>query len=355
MSLIDWRSVRRILVVRLRSIGDTVLTTPSLIALRRFLPEAQIDVMLDTGVASLLEGFDAIDNVIPVEAGFGGRVRAARKIRSEKYNVVFDLHGGTTATFLTYTSGATHRVGFAHYQYSFLYDHVLSTSRDFWQRDRLHSAEQQLALLGAVGVPVDDRPRSRLTVSEGAVRALHGKLTGFGPFALMHPASVFETKQWSAENFAIVADHLASIGIGTVAVAASDESKVLQEVRRSAASPITIFDDLTLAELTALASKASIFIGNDSGVAHIAAAVGTPTVVVFGSSNRDHWYPWTDAPSEMVFNELPCQPCPGYECRVFGKPKCILSIGPGQVIAAVTRVLESSKKGGPQPALVNHP
>jgi hypothetical protein len=62
--------------------------------------------------------------------------------------------------------------------------------------------------------------------------------------------------------------------------------------------------------------------------------------VIFGSSNRDHWRPWTDAPNEIVFNEFPCQPCPGRECAEFGEPRCILSVGPDDVVAAIDRVLD---------------
>ena len=79
--------------------------------------------------------------------------------------------------------------------------------------------------------------------------------------------------------------------------------------------------------------------GNDSGIAHIAAAVATPSVVIFGSSNRDHWRPWTDAPNEIVFEPFSCQPCPGYECKEFGEPRCILSVKPGAVFDAIERVL----------------
>ena len=104
-------------------------------------------------------------------------------------------------------------------------------------------------------------------------------------------------------------------------------------------APITAFDDLSLPEITALASRSSIFVGNDSGIAHIAAAVNTPSVVVFGSSNRDNWRPWTDAPNEIVFEPFPCQPCPGYVCKEFGEPRCILSVRPEQVFEAIDKVL----------------
>ena len=79
--------------------------------------------------------------------------------------------------------------------------------------------------------------------------------------------------------------------------------------------------------------------GNDSGIAHMAAAVGTPSVVVFGSSNRNHWRPWTEAPNEIVFEALPCQPCPGYVCAEFDEPKCILSVRPESVFAAIDKLL----------------
>ena len=332
---IDWSSVRRVLVIRLRSIGDTVLATPSLIALRRFLPEAQIDILLEDWVAPLLEGFDAIDNVISVETGRGGRLQAARQIRRNRYDVVFNLHGGTTSTFLTRASGAPHRVGFADYQYSFLLNHRSPPATQFWHRDHTHSAEQQLALIGCVGVPVDDRPRSRLPVRTACVSGRSVPES----FALLHPASLFFTKQWSPENFARVAEHLADLGIASVAVAAKNERAVLDQLVSAAKTPVTIFDNLTLPEITALASRAKLFVGNDSGIAHIAAAVNTPTVVVFGSSNRNHWRPWTDAPNAIVFNEFRCQPCPGYECEVYGEPKCILSVTTSQVIEAIGRVL----------------
>src|ERR1051325_10270716 len=94
----DWGEVRRVLVVRLRSIGDTVLATPSLHALRRFLPQARLDVLLEDWVAPLLEGSTEVDRVVTVErASKSSRLRVARRLRSEKYDVVYNLHGGSTA------------------------------------------------------------------------------------------------------------------------------------------------------------------------------------------------------------------------------------------------------------------
>lgn len=343
MQRIPWKRVRRVLVVKLRSIGDTVLATPSLVALRRFLPAAEIDILLEDWVAPILDGFESV-NVITVGPKFGDRMRTALELRRQHYDVVFNLHGGTTATFFTRASCAPHLVGLANYQYSFLYDHLLSSPLDFWQTETVHSAEQQLALLGFVGIPVDDRPKTRLEVTEAAKRSIDEKLESrmfdTSTIALLHPAAAFATKQWSAENFAAVAEFLENKGFQIVAVAAKHETQVLDDLKTRSRAPVTTFDDLALPEITALAGKSKLFVGNDSGIAHIAAAVGTPSVVIFGSSNRAHWRPWTNAPNEIVYEEFPCQPCPGYECKEFGDPKCILSVRPESVLAAIENVLK---------------
>ena len=341
---IDWSKINRVLVVRLRSIGDTVLATPSLIALRRFLPDAQIDILLEDWVAPVLDGFDAVDNVLTVSKEAKDRLKIARKIRRNKYDLAFNLHGGTTATFLIRASGAPHRVGYSYYQYSFLYNHLLSSATDFWQQEKTHSAEQQLALLGFVGVPVEDKPKSRLFVTEKALNSIENNLKSKiqnpkSKIALLHPVAAFDTKQWATENFALVAEFLHEKSFQIVAVATPKEREVLENLKQMAKIPILIFDDLTLPEITALASRAKIFIGNDSGIAHIAAAVQTPSVVIFGSSNRTHWRPWTNAKHEIVYEKLPCQPCAGYICKEFDQPKCILSVKVENVINAIEKVI----------------
>lgn len=353
---IDWKAVERVLVVKLRSIGDTVLATPSLIALRRSLPDARIDILLEDWVAPVLEGFDAVDEVISVGKSISGRLRAAREIRKRRYDVAFNLHGGTTATMFVRASGASHRIGYSSYQYSFFYNHLLTSASDFWGQEKTHSAEQQLALLGFVGVRVEDRPKSRLAVAPSALESLEKKLdeklqntqskvrttcvsNDDADFALLHPAAAFATKQWPTENFARTSEFLAEKGLKTIAVASTGEAMILENLARESNASVIAFDDLSLPEITALASKASLFVGNDSGIAHIAAAVGTPAVVIFGSSNCHHWRPWTDAPNKIVFEDFACQPCPGYECNEFGEPRCILTVRPEKVLNAITDLL----------------
>jgi len=339
----DWDKVQRVLVIRLRSIGDTVLATPSLFALKRFLPHAEIDILVEDWVAPLLTDHPYVDNVVVLErGGLVTRMRVAGELRSARYDVVYNLHGGTTATFLTRATGARHRVGFKTYQYAKLHTELVPSASLLWGRQRAHSVEQQLALLGWTGVPVSDRPRTHLGISAEATEAVNQRLAAAGladrKLALIHPATAFETKRWATENFARVAEYVAERGYAPVAVAGPHEQAILRDLLREAS--VNIVDlELSLPEVTALAARSQLFVGNDSGIAHIAAAVGTPSVVIFGSSNIAHWRPWNRARAEVVYEEMPCQPCHGYFCEKFPAPECILRVPVSRVVAAIERCL----------------
>ncbi|HKZ81985.1 MAG TPA: glycosyltransferase family 9 protein [Pyrinomonadaceae bacterium] len=345
----DWQKIERILVVRLRSIGDTVLATPSLFALKRFLPRVRIDVLLEDWVAPVLEGFEYVDNVLTLKAhSTASRVNVVRRLRAARYDVAFNLHGGTTATFLTRASGATHRVGYASYRYKRLHNHLAPSSLLLWGRETAHSVEQQLALLGWTGVPVSDRPPTQLAVTEQAAMSVAARIQAKNldqstPLAMIHPAAAFQTKQWAVQKFAEAADKIAKRGFNIVTVTTPLEAQLARELGRLSSTQMTTFTDLSLPEVAALAARARLFLGNDSGIAHIAAAVGTPSVVVFGSSNVAHWRPWPKAPAEIVREEMDCQPCHGYYCEKFAEPECIKRVPVERVMAAVDRVLQAKE------------
>src|SRR6266404_29450 len=239
----DWSEVRRILVVRLRSIGDTVLTTPSLFALRRFLPHTKIDILLEDWVTHVLDGSDLVDRVIAIPRDSKtARARLARELRAASYDVVYNLHGGTTATLLTRATGAKHRVGFGHYQYARLHNHAAPSASEIWQRSSLHSVEQQLALIGWTGVPVTDRPTTRLAVSARSRRSVAAKLRAAGmdvqekPSAVIHPAAAFDTKRWATENFARVAEELTARGLTAIAIVSAKEKQIVNALIQQASA-----------------------------------------------------------------------------------------------------------------------
>jgi ADP-heptose:LPS heptosyltransferase len=215
-----------------------------------------------------------------------------------------------------------------------------------WGRDKTHSVEQQLALLGWTGVPVSDRPPTKLQVIDIAANKIASSLQDAGlndaAFAVIHPAAAFATKQWATDKFARVAEHLKSLGLRVVAITTPAERSIVDELKKYSAVPVEAFTDLALPEVTALLARARLFVGNDSGIAHMAAAVETPSVVIFGSSNIAHWRPWAKQPAEVVVEELDCQPCHGYFCEKFAEPECIKRVSVERVIAATERALRES-------------
>lgn len=342
---IDWKSVDRILIVRLRSIGDTVLSTPTYSALRRFLPKAKIDFLLEDWVAPVLSHLDGVDEVITTGKTLSSRLSVIRKLRAKKYDLAINLHGGPTSTFLTRVSGAKVRIGYSYYRYANLHTHLVDSASDFWKTEFTHSAEQQLALVGAFGVPVEDRPDSVLGYDSMAEESISSRLRERSiddkEIALIHPGAAFDTKRWAAEKFVNLAKELGARNLVPIFVGSRSEAGLVDRIVQQAGLNSIGWSDLSLPEVTALARKSKIFIGNDSGIAHIAAAAGTRVAVIFGSSNRRHWRPWTNNPNSMIHIELPCQPCPGYTCAEFGHPRCIEEVSEQQVISAVDALLDA--------------
>ncbi|MCU0242543.1 MAG: glycosyltransferase family 9 protein [Vicinamibacteria bacterium] len=347
----EWTSVKRILIVRLRSIGDTVLATPALACLRRHCPAARIDLLLEDWVASLLADHPHTDRVISVaRRDLMDRLRVARELNRARYDIAFNLHGGTTAALLTWATRARARVGYARYPLSWAYTHRLPSSSDFWGREDVHSVEEQLALLGGMGVPVRDHPATRLAISTAAAQRIDQRLQAAGidarAMAILHPAAAFATKRWPVERFAAIAAHLATLNLQVVAVAGRSEAPLLAELTQTLGRPLPSFSDLSLPEAAALIARARLFVGNDSGLAHIADALGTPSVVIFGSSNPAHFGPWNRVHAESVRVPIDCSPCPGYACAAADSLACIRGVTEESVRASIARVLYSTPPCG---------
>jgi predicted lipopolysaccharide heptosyltransferase III len=308
--VIDWTQIRRVLLVRLRSIGDTVLMTPSLTVLKQFRPDLHVAVVLEKMSAPLLKRHPHVDEVIVLGRtlnpwGDGARrLNLVRRLRRTTFDAVFDMHGGTTATLLCYLSGARHRVGYDGYRYSWMFTHRAPDPEIIWQKSDVHSVEQQLGLLKWAGVPVQQIPHTSLYASDAARRNVTRRLTRagvHGPFALVHPGGTAENKRWPIDRFAQLIGHLSSqYGLTSLVIGAPSDTARLDELKQRAGQGLVVVADLHLKELVALCSAARLFVGNDSGPAHIAMTQQCPTAVIFGASDHRVWRPWGDAPHVIV-------------------------------------------------------
>jgi heptosyltransferase-3 len=259
----------RIAVIRLRSLGDCVLTTPALALLKAHRPDLRVGLVVEPRFAALFEGSPDVDDILPP---------VASALANWHPRMVLNFHGGSRSMWLTAACRAAIRAGFAHHAYSFLYTAKIPRAQEILGEERkVHTAEHLASAMFWLGVPRADIPRARL---------------GGGPappaeaYAVLHPFASQPGKTWPAERFLTVAEHLRDqAGLEPVFLAGpADDPSVFAKFR--------VIRDASLAEVKGLMAGAQLFIGNDSGPAHIAAAFGVPVVVLFGPSDPAHWSPW---------------------------------------------------------------
>ena len=322
------------MVIRLRSLGDTVLTTPALALLKRHRPDLRVVVVLEKPFGEVLDGNPDVAAVISLQrsAGLGGRLQAVRLIRQEKPSLCLNLHGGPASAWLTALSGARFRAGFEHFRPALPYNVRIPRAQRILGRgdnEPVHTAEHHASAIFHLGVPVAETARAVLN----AERSPREK-----PYAVLHVSAAYFTKQWSAEGFRRVAASIREPhGLEPVIIAGPGEDQILE-----AFAGFECLSALSIRSLKSLLAGACLFVGNDSGPAHIAAAFGVPCAVVFGSSNSAVWHPWRTE-HEVVETDWDCKPCPGDRCYAFDEPRCILSVEAKQVERAVNRLLAAAK------------
>jgi heptosyltransferase III len=347
----------RIVVVRLRSIGDIVLLTPALQLLKVWRPDLRVSVVVEARFRELLDGNPDVEELLDPGEGKGlgeiaSRVRAVRELRRRHFSLCVNLHGGPTSTFLTRSGGARWKAGFHHYRALSVYNIVIPDARTILDRSTLHTAEHQASAFFWLGLCRQPVPPARLFVAPHRRTWWETERERLGisrdqEYAVIHPGALYATKQWAPENFAQVGSALErDAAIVPVYSCGPDESAVLDAVERAAAAPIRRLQGASLGQFAAALSGVRLFVGNDSGPAHMAAALGRPTVVIFGSSSSLIWGPWPPPgpgrPFQVVQNPYECNPCPGDHCYRFERPECILSITVPQVRVAIESVFQKS-------------
>ena len=344
---LDWSLVQRVLLIRLRSIGDTVLMTPCLAALKAWRPDLEITVVSEPLAAPLLENHPLVDDLIIAEGSLSSRSALISKLRKARFGAAFNMHGGPTGALLARLAGSTQSVGYQGQALSWLLSRRAPAPDVILGRSRIHSVEQQLALLNWTGVPlVDSRPQLSLHVNPEIEQRVRTKLESLGGhswkeilwrgFGCIMPGAAFESKRWNAEGFACAADHLRERwNLPCVIVAGPGQEELARQVASKTLAQTPVVDGLSLKELVALLAMTRVFVGNDSGPMHIAAALERPIVAVWGSSDQSVWHPWTEAPWRIISSKS--TPAQHDLCEANGGIK---SIGTDEVITAVDEVLE---------------
>jgi len=266
----------RVAVVRLRSLGDSVLTTPALRILKRARPDVRVGVMVEDRYRAVFEDQPDTDVILPA------RLAALRRFRPR---LCLNLHGGTRSAWITRASGARWRAGFGHYRMQWAYNLRIPRAQQILGAERIvHTAEHLASAMFWLGAPVMEIPRASL-----GCRVPRGPSIAT---AVLHPFAAAPEKTWPAAGFQAIAGHLERSGMEVVVIGgAGDDFAPFRAWRTLPGAP--------LAEVKDLLATAALFVGNDSGPAHLAAAFGLPVVAIFGASDPAIWGPWRTQ-SEVV-------------------------------------------------------
>jgi predicted lipopolysaccharide heptosyltransferase III len=350
----------KILLVRLRLVGDVVFTTPAVRALRRRFPGATIDYLVEAAAAPVVRHNPHLTEVIAIDRPNGARrvlydLALARRLRTRRYDLAIDFHGGPRSAWLVRATGAPTRIGYAIPGRSWAY-----TVRVPWHPDLVpprHSVRNQWDLLTPLGFADPDPERDGVERRPGAdaAAAADARLSAAGvppdaSLVVMHVSASNPFRRWPRASFARVAAGLAAATPGgrimiTAGPSEADAADAVaaEAVRLAgpAAPAIVRCGEPSLEELEVIVSRARLFIGGDSGPLHVAATTPAPVVALFGPTLPARSMPWRPAAAPAVALEpgpLPCRPCHQRTC-VPGDFRCLSAITPEAVLDAASRLL----------------
>jgi len=341
LSDVQTGELRKILCLRLRSLGDAVLMTPALAAMRTALPQTQLSVVLSEELADLFEGHPHVDRVLILGGRRGDKLSLARKLRQVGFDAVLNFHGGPTSAWLTAACGAPLRVGRDTYRFRFLYNIRAKPPEDvFSDPSAVHTVHTQASLVAALGVTVSDL-RLRLKVPEPARSRLRRRLEELGGsprnYLVLQPTASFTSKQWPATRFQSLIRQWKDRTGWPVVVSLPGGSRFRSLVELFSPESL-VLSDLSCGELMALLEEARLYVGNDSGPMHVAAALGTPVVGIFGSSDPRRWHPWGVA-NRALSAGLDCSPCHGKWCVNPAEFACLTELSVETVLNAALELL----------------
>ena len=340
-----------------------MFTTPLVAAIRRTHPGAHLTYAVEPAAAPVLQGNPHLNAllVIPRRRGLGrlaDDLRVARQLRHGRFDVAVDLHGGPRSAWLTWASGAPRRIGYAMTGRAWMYTDVVARTPEPASR---HSVLNQWDLLGPLGVAGPPEPaltRVEMSGDPDASGRVDRLLASAGwqppqPLIVVHVSASNPFKRWPAGSFVDLLvrlldghpDRSACVVSGPSEPAAAAEVADRARTALGGATHTILAPQLDLGELRALVTRASVYIGGDSGPLHVAATTDTPIVELLGPTVASRSFPWrpsTRFAATIESGPLPCRPCDERTC-VPGDFRCLTRISPAQVVEAAERALAAGR------------
>jgi heptosyltransferase-2 len=340
---------RQILVIQTAFLGDVVLTLPLVQVLKREFPESAIDMVVVPRAAPLLEHHPSVRRVVAYDkrgrdSGASGFLRLKKTLRETRYDLALVPHRSLRSSLLARLSGIPERIGFDKSAGRFLFTHIVP------YQSRLHEADRNLSLLGPFGITWGSSELPRLYPSDEERRKVdewlkRENIPAGSRLAALAPGTVWNTKRWPEERFAGVAKLLSRSGYAVVLVGGSEDRELCSRVASSAGAGVrSASGAMSLLESAELVRRCRLLVANDSAPVHVAVAVGTPVIAIYGATvPRFGFAPY--GPKDLVVETMglscrPCTPHGGDRCPITTFD-CMNNITVEQVMRSVEEILTS--------------
>ena len=337
--------VKKILVRSSNWVGDTVMMLPSLVAVRKAFPDARITILANPWVVPLLENHPAVDRTMVINKGKGflsacrELARIIVQLRNEQFDLAVLFQNAFEAAFLTSLGGVTYRVGYNTDGRGLLLTHKVERDRAILSA---HQVEYFLGLIEAMGWEAEEKEPILYVSDEDALsaaRLLSSKGVEDYHFVVgLNPGAAYgSAKRWPADRFAAVGDWASQRWNARIVLFGSfSEREIAAQVEKLMhADPINLCGETALGQAMALIKRCNIFVTNDSGLMHIAAAVNTPLVAVFGPTDPIQTSPFGGR-ARMVRHSVECSPCLKQVCP--SDHRCMISVKPEEVWEQMERL-----------------
>ena len=332
-------TVLNILVIKLRYIGDVILTTPMISILSRRYPGSRIHFLVNKGTEDVLLGNPAVTSVTCVpRSGFRTLWKFFHELRQSSFDCVIDLTDGDRSALISVMSRAPIRIGFNHEKRwrGKFYTHCIQNGYGTMHIVDYHTkALEHLGIMEAAGNP-------EIVLSDEEIRVARHLVETMGlegePWIMIHPAARYWFKAWPAERFAALGDTLVRKGFQVVMVGSENERELADRVMQAAHEKfISLVGNTTIRELAGLMKHCRLFVGNDAGPMHMAAAMGCPVVALFGPTDPAVWGP-RGAECRTIYKGLDCRECFHPGCQR-GEQSCMKLISVEEVLGKVSQLL----------------
>lgn len=365
-----WRAARRVLAVRLDQMGDVLMTTPALQALREALPEARVSLLTSPSGAALAPGLDMVHEVLAAEVPWMKLRSSADDARTgaAEAALVARLAAGAfdaavlftvctqsplPAALLCRLAGVPLVLAHCRENPYALISHWVPDTDQVADGMR-HEVQRQLDLVAHLGGPrlADGRLRLRLRPQDHAA-AVDGRraagLRAHRPYLVVHPGATAASRRWPAERFGAAAEAVArAADLDVVFTGSADEQPLIDAARRAMSRPaVSLAGRLDVPGLAALVHGARLVLTNNSGPSHLAAAMGTPVVTLYAQTNPQHT-PW-QAHARVLWQDVPCRHCLKSVCPQ-GHQRCLMDVGVAQVVQAAGELLAVHDPARARPA-----